>query len=39
MSVRSGHLIAHEVESDLKKHFGNIQSVVVHIEPDYEVVG
>jgi cation diffusion facilitator family transporter len=38
MSVRAWHLIAHEVENDIKKHFGNIQSVLVHIEPNYEVV-
>jgi divalent metal cation (Fe/Co/Zn/Cd) transporter len=39
ISVRSGHLIWHRVESEIKKHFGNIQSVMVHIEPDYQVVG
>lgn len=38
MSVRSGHLIAHQVEDGIKKHFANVQSVVVHIEPSYEVV-
>ncbi len=38
MTVRAWHVIAHQVESDIKKHFENIQSVVVHIEPDYKVV-
>jgi divalent metal cation (Fe/Co/Zn/Cd) transporter len=37
-SVRNGHLIAHEVEKDIKKHFGNVQSVLVHIEPDYMII-
>lgn len=39
MSVRAWHLIAHQVEDGTKKHFANVQSVVVHIEPSYEVVG
>jgi cation diffusion facilitator family transporter len=38
ITVRAWHLIAHEAENKLKKHFENIQSVVVHIEPSYEVV-
>jgi divalent metal cation (Fe/Co/Zn/Cd) transporter len=38
MTVRAGHLIAHEVETEIKKHFANVQSVVVHVEPSYEVV-
>ncbi len=38
ISVRAWHVIAHQVETDIKKHFENIQSVMVHIEPDYEVV-
>ncbi|MBP9779883.1 cation transporter [Candidatus Gracilibacteria bacterium] len=38
MSVREGHRIAHSVETEIKKRFENIRSVVVHIEPDYEVV-
>jgi cation diffusion facilitator family transporter len=38
ITVRDGHRIAHGVENEIKKHFENIQSVVVHIEPDYEVV-
>jgi divalent metal cation (Fe/Co/Zn/Cd) transporter len=38
-TVREGHLIAHQVEDGIKKHFANVQSVVVHVEPSYEVVG
>ncbi len=38
MTVRAGHLTAHEVETEIKKHFANVQSVVVHVEPSYEVV-
>lgn len=38
ITVRAWHLIAHQVESDIKKHFENIQSVMVHIEPDYKIV-
>ena len=36
--VREGHLIAHQVEDDIQKHFPNVRSVVVHVEPSYEVV-
>ncbi len=38
-TVREGHLIAHQVEDGIKKHSANVQSVVVHVEPSYEVVG
>lgn len=38
ISVREWHRIAHSVETEIKKRFENIRSVVVHIEPDYEVV-
>jgi cation diffusion facilitator family transporter len=38
-TVREWHLIAHQVEYEIKKHFANVQSVVVHVEPSYEVVG
>ncbi len=37
-TVREGHLIAHQVEDDIQKHFPNVRSVVVHVEPSYEVV-
>jgi divalent metal cation (Fe/Co/Zn/Cd) transporter len=38
ITVRSGHLIAHRVETEIKKVFSNVASIVVHIEPSYEVV-
>ncbi|MBC7498438.1 cation transporter [Candidatus Gracilibacteria bacterium] len=37
-TVREGHVIAHQVENDIKQTFTNIASVVVHVEPSYEVV-
>jgi cation diffusion facilitator family transporter len=38
-TVREGHLIAHQVEEGIKKHFTNVQNIVVHVEPSYKVVG
>jgi cation diffusion facilitator family transporter len=38
ISVRDGHLIAHQVEADIKRTYPHITSVMVHTEPDYEVV-
>lgn len=37
-TVREWHLIAHQVEDDIQKHFPNVRSVVVHVEPSYEIV-
>jgi cation diffusion facilitator family transporter len=37
-TVREGHVVAHQVEEGIKKHFPNIQSVVVHVEPSYTVI-
>lgn len=37
-TVREWHLIAHQVEDDIQKHFPNVRSVVVHVEPSYKVV-
>ena len=37
-TVRAWHLIAHQVEDDIRKHFPNVRSVMVHVEPSYEVV-
>lgn len=38
ITVRLGHLIAHKVEDEIRKHFEGIQNVVVHVEPSYIVV-
>lgn len=37
-TVRTGHLIAHQVEDELKKHFENIHNVIIHVEPSYQIV-
>lgn len=37
-TVREWHLIAHQVEDSIQKHFPNVRSIVVHVEPSYVVV-